>query len=183
MARSKSQRERTKAKPLPRRKAAKTAKAKAPRKSVKAKRKASGAPGKQPALKPAQRPLRAPKPLPAIRRGLRRRPVAPQPRMAPGRAAKPSVSSYDVDLDRTPANFQPLTPLSFLARTASAHPEIVAIIHGKSRITYAEFYARSRRLASALCRPIWHCQVILLSTVILLMPDSGSPTSAMRRMV
>jgi fatty-acyl-CoA synthase len=132
---------------LPRRKAAK---AQAPRKSVKAKRKAAGASGKQPALKQAQRPLRAPKPLPVIRRGLRRRPVAPQPRMAPGRAAKPLVNPYDVDLDRTHANFQPLTPLSFLARTASAHPDVVAIIHGKSRITYAEFYARSRRLASAL---------------------------------
>ena len=60
------------------------------------------------------------------------------------------VTAYDTDLDRTPANYQPLTPLSFLARTASAHPDVVAIIHGKSRITYAEFYARSRRLASAL---------------------------------
>ena len=60
------------------------------------------------------------------------------------------VTAYDTDLDRTPANFQPLTPLSFLARTASAHPDVVAIIHGKSRVTYAEFYARSRRLASAL---------------------------------
>jgi fatty-acyl-CoA synthase len=70
--------------------------------------------------------------------------------MAPGRTAKQSVSAYDLDLDRTPANFQPLTPLSFLARTANAHPDVVAIIHGGQRITYAAFYARSRRLASAL---------------------------------
>ena len=77
-----------KPKRLPRRNAAKTAKAKAPRRSVKAKRKAAGDRGKQSALKPVQRPLRAPKPLPAHRRGLRRRPVAPQPRMAPGRGSE-----------------------------------------------------------------------------------------------
>jgi len=151
MARSKSKTGRTKAKRTPPRKAAKPAKAKAPRKSksAKPKRKASAS-GKPSALKPATRPLRAPKPLPGTRRGLRRRPVAPQPRMAPGRTAKQSVSAYDLDLDRTPANFQPLTPLSFLARTANAHPDVVAIIHGGQRITYAAFYARSRRLASAL---------------------------------
>ena len=149
MARRKSRTGKTKAARLTRRKAAKTAKAKAPRKGVKPKRKPAAASGKQPALKPAQRALRAPKPSPAIRRGLRRRPVA-QPRLTPGRAAKSLVTPYDVDLDRTPANFQPLTPLSFLARTASAHPDVVAIVHGKSRISYAEFFARSRRLASAL---------------------------------
>ena len=71
--------------------------------------------------------------------------------MTPGRAfSKRGATPYDLDLDRTPANFQPLTPLSFLARAALAHPNIVAIIHGKQRVTYAEFYARSRRLASAL---------------------------------
>jgi len=61
-----------------------------------------------------------------------------------------AASPYDTDLDRNPANHQPLTPLSFLARTAAAHPDVVAIIHGKARVTYGEFYARSRRLASAL---------------------------------
>jgi 3-(methylthio)propionyl---CoA ligase len=133
-----------------RRKAPVTAKAKPARKAVKPKRKAATAAGKQPAAKPALRPLRAPKPLPVVRRG-RHRPTAPQPRMAPGLAsAQRGVSPYDTDLDRTPANYQPLTPLSFLARTALAHPDVVAIIHGKQRITYAELYARSRRLASAL---------------------------------
>jgi fatty-acyl-CoA synthase len=57
---------------------------------------------------------------------------------------------YDVDLDRNPANFQPLTPLGFLERAASVFPAHTAIIHGPLRRTYAEFYARSRRLASAL---------------------------------
>ena len=51
-----------------------------------------------------------------------------------------------------PANFAPLTPLSFLPRSAQIHPKRVAIIHGERRINYAEFYARARRLASALAQ-------------------------------
>ncbi|KFC66510.1 AMP-dependent synthetase and ligase [Bosea sp. LC85] len=62
------------------------------------------------------------------------------------------TSPYDIDLDRNPANFQPLTPLAFLERAAAVFPNHVAIIHGPLRRTYAEFYARSRRLASALAK-------------------------------
>src|SRR5947208_1063759 len=61
-------------------------------------------------------------------------------------------SPYDTDLDRNPANFQPLTPLTLLERAASTFPDQVAIIHGPLRRTYAEFYARARQLASALDR-------------------------------
>jgi fatty-acyl-CoA synthase len=59
---------------------------------------------------------------------------------------------YDADLDRNPANFQPLTPLSFLERAAAVFPDRTAIVHGAQTWTYAEFYARARRLASALDR-------------------------------
>jgi fatty-acyl-CoA synthase len=59
-------------------------------------------------------------------------------------------SIYDIDLDRNPANFQPLTPLNLLERAAAVFPDQTAIIHGPLRRSYAEFYARSRRLASAL---------------------------------
>ena len=59
---------------------------------------------------------------------------------------------YDTDLDRNPANFQPLTPLGFLERAASVFPQHTAIIHGPLRRTYAEFYARARLLASALAK-------------------------------
>ena len=65
------------------------------------------------------------------------------------RAAKAS-HPYAHDLDKNPANYQPLTPLTFLERSASTFPDTVAIIHGERRITYREFYARCRRLASAL---------------------------------
>ena len=57
---------------------------------------------------------------------------------------------YNTDLDRNPANYQPLTPLTFLERASSVFPEHTAIIHGTIRRSYAEFYRRSRQLASAL---------------------------------
>jgi len=63
-----------------------------------------------------------------------------------------SRTAYDTDLDRNPANFQPLTPLTLLERSAAVFPDHVAIIHGPLRRTYTDFYARSRRLASALAR-------------------------------
>ena len=61
-------------------------------------------------------------------------------------------SPYDIGLDKTPANFQPLTPLTFLERAAAVFPDHPAVIHGRQRATYAEFYARARRLAAALAR-------------------------------
>jgi len=60
------------------------------------------------------------------------------------------TSMYARDLDRVPANFQPLTPLTYLARAAATFPDHTAIIHGGLRRSYRELYARSRRLASAL---------------------------------
>jgi fatty-acyl-CoA synthase len=60
------------------------------------------------------------------------------------------ANPYDTGLDKTPANYQPLTPLVFLERAASVHPDRTAIIHGKARTAYADFYARTRKLASAL---------------------------------
>jgi 3-(methylthio)propionyl---CoA ligase len=59
---------------------------------------------------------------------------------------------YDTDLDRNPANYQPLTPLGFLERAAAVFPDHTAIIHGPLRRSYAEFYARARRLGSALAK-------------------------------
>ena len=63
-----------------------------------------------------------------------------------------SDNPYNTGLDRNPANFQPLTPLTFLERAASVFPEHTAIIHGALRRNYADFYARSRQLASALSK-------------------------------
>ena len=60
------------------------------------------------------------------------------------------VHPFDTGLDRTPANYQPLTPLVFLERAASVHPDHVAIIHGSEKVAYRDFCTRSRQLASAL---------------------------------
>ncbi len=59
---------------------------------------------------------------------------------------------YETDLDRNPANYQPLSPIAFLERSAAVYPDHVAVIHGNQRFSYSEFYARSRRLASALVK-------------------------------
>jgi 3-(methylthio)propionyl---CoA ligase len=60
------------------------------------------------------------------------------------------ANPYEVDLDRTPANHAPLTPLGFIERAAAVYPSRTAVIHGERRYTWSETYARSRRLASAL---------------------------------
>lgn len=55
-------------------------------------------------------------------------------------------------LPKLPANYVPLSPISFLARAARVYPQRVAVIHGARRFTYAQMLERCRRLASALGR-------------------------------
>ncbi|RWF72142.1 MAG: acyl-CoA synthetase [Mesorhizobium sp.] len=62
------------------------------------------------------------------------------------------ANPYEQDLDRNPANHQPLTPLSYLERAAKTFPNHVAIVHGNQRTTYRDFWRRSLKLASALQR-------------------------------
>ena len=51
-----------------------------------------------------------------------------------------------------PANRQELSPLVFLPRAAEIYPQRVAVIHGGTRYTYAQFFERAKRLASALAK-------------------------------
>ncbi|WAX96493.1 acyl-CoA synthetase [Aminobacter sp. NyZ550] len=60
------------------------------------------------------------------------------------------MGKYEEDLDKTPANHQPLTPLSFLERAAKTFPDHVAIIHGSQRTSYRQWWERSLKLAAAL---------------------------------
>ncbi|BBD77364.1 acyl-CoA synthetase [Hydrogenophilus thermoluteolus] len=60
------------------------------------------------------------------------------------------TKAYEVGLERCEANYVPLTPLSFLQRTAAVYPDRLAVIHGNRRYTWAQFAERARRLASAL---------------------------------
>ncbi|MEZ5852218.1 MAG: long-chain-fatty-acid--CoA ligase [Hyphomicrobiaceae bacterium] len=56
------------------------------------------------------------------------------------------------ELRKCPANYVPLTPVSFLGRAASFFGERTAVVHGARRLTYRDLYARSRQLAHALTK-------------------------------
>ncbi|MFA7280875.1 MAG: acyl-CoA synthetase [Sterolibacterium sp.] len=62
------------------------------------------------------------------------------------------TNPYASGLDKNTANHVQLTPLTFLERSAYVYPKRISMIHGQRRYTWAETYARSRRLASALVR-------------------------------
>jgi len=57
---------------------------------------------------------------------------------------------FDVGLAQKPANFQALTPLSFLGWAEEVYGARTAVIHGDIQFTYSQFAARCRLLASAL---------------------------------
>ncbi|HEY7688434.1 MAG TPA: AMP-binding protein, partial [Dongiaceae bacterium] len=63
-----------------------------------------------------------------------------------------TTSPYETDLDKSPANYVPLSPLTFIARAAAVYPQRTAVIHGNQRYSWAESETRCRRLASALAR-------------------------------
>src|SRR4051812_12821768 len=65
-------------------------------------------------------------------------------------AAKPNP--YAQDLDKSRANHVPLTPLSFIERSAQVFPARPSVVHGAARYTWSETYARCRRLACGLAR-------------------------------
>ncbi len=65
---------------------------------------------------------------------------------------KKAMKAYEQHLDKVKANYVPLTPISFLQRSAAVYPDKTAIIHGARHYSYRAFYRRSRQLASALAR-------------------------------
>ena len=62
------------------------------------------------------------------------------------------TNPFSQGLDKNPGNYVPLSPLSFLRRTAAVYPERTALIHGELRRSWIETYTRCRALASALAR-------------------------------
>ncbi len=60
------------------------------------------------------------------------------------------MSIFESELPQVRANFEPLSPVSFLRRAAQIAPEHTAIVHGARRYTYRQFLERSNRLANAL---------------------------------
>ncbi len=65
---------------------------------------------------------------------------------------KARKAKYDIwaRLELGPANSTPLSPISFLPRAAEIFPDRIAVVHGASRFTYAQFCERAKRLASGL---------------------------------
>jgi fatty-acyl-CoA synthase len=59
-------------------------------------------------------------------------------------------NQYNIGLDKTPANYVPLTPLSFLARSAAVYPDLISTIYEDCSFTWSQTYARCRRFASYL---------------------------------
>jgi fatty-acyl-CoA synthase len=59
-------------------------------------------------------------------------------------------NQYDIGLDKNAANYVPLTPLSFLARSATVFPNLTSAVYEGRNSTWAETYARCRRFASFL---------------------------------
>src|SRR5215469_7897859 len=60
------------------------------------------------------------------------------------------MSQYDVGLAKNPANYVPLTPLSFLARSAAVYPDHVSAVYEGRSFTWSETHERCRRFASYL---------------------------------
>ena len=56
----------------------------------------------------------------------------------------------ETGLGKNAANYVPLTPLSHLRRASTVFPNHLAVVYGAHRKTYAQYYERASRLASAL---------------------------------
>jgi len=60
------------------------------------------------------------------------------------------MSIYDQDLEKSSANYVPLSPVSFLERTAEVYGDLPAVVHGARRYLWRETRERTARLAAAL---------------------------------
>jgi len=60
------------------------------------------------------------------------------------------ANPYEIGLDKNAANYVPLTPIAFLLRSASIHPDRLAVAYGERRYSWRATLERCRRLASAL---------------------------------
>ena len=59
---------------------------------------------------------------------------------------------YSTGLDKTAANYVPLSPLSFLARSASVYPNHTSAVYEGRRFTWSQTYERCKRFASFLAK-------------------------------
>ena len=62
------------------------------------------------------------------------------------------TNPYEINLDQTPANHVPLTPLTWIERAAAIYPETEAVVHGTRKYTWSETFTRCKKLCSALTK-------------------------------
>lgn len=77
-------------------------------------------------------------------------------------------SIFDQDLPRNAANHAPLSPLSFIERSAEVYPDRLAVVHGGLRRSWSEVFRRCRQLASALQQ----CGIGPGDTVAVMLPNT-----------
>ena len=75
---------------------------------------------------------------------------------------------YNTNLDKNHANFTPLSPLSFLQRSAEVYPNRLSIVHGSKKYTWSDTFKRSKQLASALTKKVL-VKVIQLQSYVLIL--------------
>jgi len=68
--------------------------------------------------------------------------------------AEGDADIFERDLGKGVANYVPLSPVSFLFRSAAVYPEKAAVVHGKTRLSYQECKERCCRFASALVKRV-----------------------------
>ena len=61
-------------------------------------------------------------------------------------------SQYDIGLEKTSANYVPLSPVSFLVRTASVYPQLISTIYEGRTFTWSQTHERCKRFASYLAK-------------------------------
>ncbi len=62
------------------------------------------------------------------------------------------MNSFDSNLDKNPANFVPLSPLSFISRVKDIYPNYESLVYGNRNYTWIETYNRCTKFASALTK-------------------------------
>jgi len=84
------------------------------------------------------------------------------------------MNIYDQQLDRNPANYAALSPVSFVERSAEVFADLPAVVHGARRYTWAQTRERSARLAAALQA----AGVVRGSTVSVMLPNTPEMVEA-----
>jgi fatty-acyl-CoA synthase len=60
------------------------------------------------------------------------------------------MNIYEQDLGKTAANYVPLSPVSFVERSAEVFGDLESVVHGQRRYRWRETRERAARLAAAL---------------------------------